>query len=83
MAQGQVPAVEIISGVVLLLVGAMLLTPGFLTDTFGFLMLVPSIRLRVARLGAKMIEGRVMVGGMAPPGGGRRSGQVIDIDPNP
>jgi UPF0716 protein FxsA len=44
LANGDVPAIELLEGVVLLLAGAMLLTPGFFTDTIGFLCLIPSLR---------------------------------------
>lgn len=44
IAQGEVPAIEMMEGVLLLLSGALLLTPGFFTDAIGFLCLVPSFR---------------------------------------
>jgi UPF0716 protein FxsA len=44
MAQGQLPATAMFEGVALLLSGALLLTPGFFTDTIGFALLVPPIR---------------------------------------
>jgi UPF0716 protein FxsA len=45
---GQLPAVELIEGLILLVSGVLLLTPGFFTDAIGFLSLVPSIRRRLA-----------------------------------
>lgn len=42
--QGQLPAQDLIEGVMLLLAGALLLTPGFFTDVIGFLILTPNIR---------------------------------------
>jgi len=44
MARGEIPAIEMLGGILLLLSGALLLTPGFFTDTIGFLMLLPTIR---------------------------------------
>lgn len=44
LARGEIPALEMMEGVVLLLCGAMLLTPGFFTDVLGFLGLVPVLR---------------------------------------
>lgn len=41
---GNLPAVELVEGVLLLLSGITLLTPGFLTDVIGFIVLVPGIR---------------------------------------
>ena len=46
--RGQLPATELIEGLILLISGALLLTPGFFTDTLGFLMLVPILRQRLA-----------------------------------
>ncbi len=45
---GELPALELIEGVILLVSGIVLLTPGFFTDAFGFIGLVPAIRRRVA-----------------------------------
>jgi UPF0716 protein FxsA len=44
MARGDVPALEILEGALLLLGGLLLLIPGFLTDLAGFLCLVPPLR---------------------------------------
>ena len=44
VAQGKVPTKEMIDGVLILGAGALLLTPGFLSDVFGILMLFPATR---------------------------------------
>jgi UPF0716 protein FxsA len=44
MASGKFPAYEIFEGFCLVAAGATLITPGFFTDTIGFLLLVPSVR---------------------------------------
>lgn len=44
MASGSLPAKEMMEGVLLLLGGALLMTPGFFTDTIGFLCLIPITR---------------------------------------
>jgi UPF0716 protein FxsA len=48
LEQGQIPAVEMIEGPILLVGGALLLTPGFFTDILGFACLVPAARRKVA-----------------------------------
>lgn len=48
LAQGKTPSVEILNGVMILLAGAFLITPGVLTDTCGFLLLVPRFRMVLA-----------------------------------
>lgn len=42
--QGELPALEVLDGALLLVAGTFLLLPGFLTDTLGFLLLIPAIR---------------------------------------
>jgi UPF0716 protein FxsA len=44
IAQGQIPAVAMLEGVALIISGALLLTPGFFTDSIGFLLLIPIVR---------------------------------------
>jgi len=44
LARGEIPAIEMLEGAVLLLCGALLLTPGFFTDIIGFLGLIPPLR---------------------------------------
>lgn len=48
-SHGTMPAEEIISGLILLIIGTMLLTPGFITDIVAFLMLIPMLRGLVAK----------------------------------
>jgi UPF0716 protein FxsA len=42
--RGEVPAMEMLDGALLLAAGLMLLLPGFFTDALGFLLLVPPLR---------------------------------------
>lgn len=44
MAQGQMPSDEIVTGLMLLVAGVFLVTPGFVTDIFGLSLLVPTVR---------------------------------------
>lgn len=44
MAQGQMPSDEIVAGLLLLIAGVLLVTPGFVTDIFGLLLLIPTFR---------------------------------------
>ncbi len=48
MAQGQMPGGELVEGVLLLLGGALLITPGFITDGIGFVLLLPPTRKALA-----------------------------------
>ena len=46
---GRAPIDSVIDGVLLLVAGAFLLTPGLLTDTVGFLLLVPQVRRAIGK----------------------------------
>jgi len=66
LAAGRLPASSIVDGVIILLAGGLLITPGILTDSFGFLCLVPAFRRVVKRalwqrLTRAVREGRVNV----------------------
>ena len=65
-AAGRLPASSLVDAVIILLAGALLVTPGILTDAFGFLCLVPACRRLVKRelmrrLERAAREGRVEV----------------------
>lgn len=56
LSQGELPATDMLEGVILLLCGFLLLTPGFFTDVIGFLCLVPQFRTFIAtRLLSKLL----------------------------
>lgn len=48
LESGQLPAQEIIEGMLLAAAGALLLTPGFITDTIGFVFLTGPLRRTIA-----------------------------------
>lgn len=48
LKSGELPAGEILEGVLLLVAGALLLTPGFLTDFMGMVILFPPARVWIA-----------------------------------
>ncbi len=49
LAQGLIPETELLEGIMLLVGGALLLTPGFVTDAIGFTCLLPGLRRPIAR----------------------------------
>jgi len=53
---GQAPVASVVDGVGLLVAAPFLLTPGFITDGFGFLLLVPFVRHEVARMLLRKIQ---------------------------
>ncbi|SPH23530.1 hypothetical protein DEA8626_02594 [Defluviimonas aquaemixtae] len=61
------PTEPIAHGAMILFAGALLLTPGFFTDTVGLLLLVPGVRAAVLRWLAARIEVQRFTVGGAPP----------------
>jgi len=64
MQQGRLPGDSLLDGGMILVAGALLVTPGILTDTVGFLILIPFTRAALRRLlkrwlRRKMEEGQV------------------------
>jgi len=60
LQQGELPAQQIVEGVMLAVAGVLLLTPGFMTDALGMLVLLPAPRAMLA----KQLMSRVKVQGM-------------------
>lgn len=54
---GEIPGVELLEGIMLIIGGALLLTPGFFTDTIGFICLIPGLRRPLAR---KLVSSSLM-----------------------
>ena len=59
MGQGELPALTIMEGLILLVAGALLLTPGFFTDALGFACLTPPLRRRFIQgwLATRLVPG--------------------------
>ena len=56
LQQNELPAREILEGMGLVVAGALLLTPGFFTDTVGFFLLFPPTRIwLVSRIASRMV----------------------------
>ena len=84
LSHGQVPIGEVFNGLCLLIAGALLLTPGFLTDGFGFALFVPGIRQAIGSGLAKFLMSRKSVRGKTESQGHPShlytGNQVIDAD---
>ena len=77
LARGEIPAIEMFEGVALAFGGALLLTPGFVTDAVGFACLIPWSRRWLIRGALRRME--IYYG---PPGGpgGPRQGRHYTIE---
>lgn len=86
MAAGRPPTLALLEGVMILVAGVVLVTPGILTDLAGFALLVPPIRRWVARRATASLNRRVVVmhsNGVEPfidvPATGRDVGNEADV----
>ncbi|HEX2129063.1 MAG TPA: FxsA family protein, partial [Solirubrobacterales bacterium] len=67
LAEGRVPARETFDGAMIILGGALLLTPGFITDVVGFCLLLPPTRALIRAGVARLARRRVMWTVASPP----------------
>ncbi|MFZ5622160.1 MAG: FxsA family protein [Pseudomonadota bacterium] len=70
MAQGQIPAMELLEAMLLTLGGILLLVPGFFTDALGFLCLIPPLRRWLVR---GLLDRYFLGRPPGPPGAGPRA----------
>ena len=93
LKHGRIPADEIIGGILLIVMGVLLCVPGFITDTLGFLIIVPSVRKLVAGLIRTRFKAMVPGGSVSfhhDPSETKESGsspfresEIIDVEPEP
>lgn len=69
LAQRRFPGREVVDGLLIVVGGTLLLAPGFITDIFGLILLIPPTRAIVRGLLRRFTIGRFVVVGM--PGGGQ------------
>jgi UPF0716 protein FxsA len=62
LAAGRVPRREVMDGVLIIFGGAFLITPGFLTDLVGLVLLIPPTRASVRRVVERRLGQRMQVG---------------------
>ncbi|HET8673628.1 MAG TPA: FxsA family protein [Thermoleophilaceae bacterium] len=74
--RGAMPHREVLDGVLVIFGGAFLITPGFLTDVIGALLLLPPTRALFRRLLVRRLGRRIRIRAARPP----RSGRPYDVD---
>ncbi|MDT8895691.1 FxsA family protein [Halomonas sp. I1] len=77
MARGEVPSGELLTGAALIFGGALLMAPGFLSDTLGFMCLIPDARRLMGKLLGKL---GLRMGGVHVQGAAYRSRDNADAD---
>ena len=90
LTDGRVPANETFDGAMIIVGGALLLAPGFITDVIGFALLIPPTRAVFRSVVARFARRRIAFGWAIPssrpggagprPAGGPRRGPARDYD---
>jgi UPF0716 protein FxsA len=80
LAAQRVPGKEMVQGVMILLAGFLLLTPGFVTDTIGLLLFIPPVRDAVWRFLSSRVNVETFGSGFAQRGSSRPEPGVVDLD---
>jgi len=81
LAEGRVPHREVLDGVAVIFGGAFLITPGFITDIVGLLLLLPPTRATLRRFALRRIGKRFSMG--VGTTGGPVEGTARERDPRP
>lgn len=81
MAQGEMPSNEIVTGLMLLVAGVLLVTPGFVTDIFGLSLLIPGVRKSIGAFVQKNMAVNQFSAGASFQQGA--TGNVYQHDPQP
>ena len=81
MAEGRVPGREVIDGALVIFGGALLLTPGFLTDVLGLILLLPPTRALVRGVLLRRFSGRLAAS--ASRGAEARVGRMFSFQTGP
>lgn len=82
MDAGEMPAQQLLEGILIMIGGVLLLTPGFVTDALGFVCLIPFTRQWLAiKLSARAIVGFSAANQAGAPRPASHSGQASRGDP--
>ncbi len=81
LAAGRMPTGQLGEGLLILLAAAVLVTPGFITDALGLMLLVPFVRRRFLVIVTRYFKSRIEIQSMhMPPGTGGRDHAGDDDD---
>ena len=62
LAENRLPHKEVFDGILVIMGGALLLTPGFITDIFGLILLIPPTRAIVRGITSRIVRRRMALG---------------------
>jgi UPF0716 protein FxsA len=80
LAERRFPGREVADGLLIAIGGTLLLTPGFVTDIVGLILLVPPTRAIVRRLMRGYVGRRFLIVGAPGPAGRATPGRSYDYD---
>ena len=80
LSEGAVPTKSVVDGLLLLVAGVLLLTPGFVTDVFGILLVFPPTRIALRTALIRRYRSRIEVYKNAASRGGRMWKRVVIND---
>jgi UPF0716 protein FxsA len=80
LAERRFPGREVADGLLIAIGGTLLLTPGFVTDIAGLILLIPPTRAIVRRLMRGYVGRRFVVIGASGPGGSAGTSRSYDFD---
>ncbi len=84
MSEGRLPADALLDGLMILVAGALLITPGVLTDVIGFGLLIPALRGRLKPGLARRIKARMTIAPMpGQPDRFTEPDNIIDVEHRP
>jgi UPF0716 protein FxsA len=81
LAERRFPGTEVVDGVLIVVGGTLLVSPGFITDVFGIFFLLPPTRALARKVLKRFTIGRVAFIGSIPGGFGGGFGRGPDPDP--
>ena len=84
LAENRLPHKEVFDGILVIMGGALLLTPGFITDIFGLILLIPPTRAIVRGITSRIVRRRMAMGAtMWTMGRGQRPPRQAPSGPGP
>jgi UPF0716 protein FxsA len=94
LAAGRIPQEAMLDGIIILIAGIVLITPGILTDAFGFLCLIPKFRITIRKVIGSYLQQGMQKGSMqyfgqesspwsTPYVGEDQEGPIIDVEVKP
>jgi UPF0716 protein FxsA len=80
LAAGHLPSDGLVDALLILVAGALLITPGLISDTIGIALLIPPVRHRIREHLKRRFRTRFTIMGFGPGNSGRRDDEFVDVE---